>query len=156
MAELKSRLRADMKDAMRAKEAERLSVIRMALAAISTEEVAGSDARELTDAEEAQVLNREVRKRKESAEAYQAGGRPELAEKELAEIEVLSAYLPQPLTDDEIQDLVDAAVAEWSQANGESPTMKQMGQLVKAVNEQAAGRAEGKVVAAKVRAALSQ
>lgn len=155
MAELKSRLRADMKDAMRAKEAERLSVIRMALAAISTEEVAGSDARELTDAEEAQILNREVRKRKESAEAYEAGGRPELAEKELAEVEVLAAYLPQPLTEDEIQALVDAAVGDWTHANGEAPTMKQMGQLVKAVNEQAAGRAEGKTVAAKVKAALS-
>lgn len=155
MAELKSRLRADMKDAMRAKEAERLSVIRMALAAISTEEVAGSDARELTDAEEAQILGREVRKRKESAEAYEAGGRPELAEKELAEVEVLAAYLPQPLTEDEIQALVDAAVADWTQTTGEAPTMKQMGQLVKAVNEQAAGRAEGKVVAAKVKAALS-
>lgn len=155
MAELKSRLRADMKDAMRAKEAERLSVIRMALAAISTEEVAGSDARELTDAEEAQILNREVRKRKESAEAYEAGGRPELAEKELAEVEVLAAYLPQPLAEDEIQALVDAAVADWTQANGEAPAMKQMGQLVKVVNEQAAGRAEGKIVAAKVKAALS-
>lgn len=155
MAELKSRLRADMKDAMRAKEAERLSVIRMALAAISTEEVAGSDARELTDAEEASIVSREVRKRKESAEAYQAGGRPELAEKELAEVEVLAAYLPQPLTEDEIQALVDTAVADWTQANGEAPTMKQMGQLVKAVNEQAAGRAEGKIVAAKVKAALS-
>lgn len=155
MAELKSRLRADMKDAMRAREAERLSVIRMVLAAIATEEVAGTDARELTDVEESQILSKEVRKRKESAEAYESGGRPELAEKELAEADLLAVYLPQPLSEDEIQALVDAAVADWYRTNGEAPTMKQMGPLVKAVNEQAAGRAEGKVVAAKVKAALS-
>ncbi|MGJ3508058.1 GatB/YqeY domain-containing protein [Enemella sp. A6] len=155
MAELKSRLRADMKEAMKAREAERLGVIRMALAAISTEEVAGSEAKELSEAEELRVITREVRKRKESAEAYTDGGRPELAEKELAEAEILNQYLPQPLTDDELQQLVDQAVAGYAAEHGEAPTMKQMGQLVKAVNEQAAGRAEGKTVAAKVKAALS-
>ena len=154
MAELKSRLRADMKDAMKARDSERLNVIRMALSAITTEEVAGAEARELSDAEELTVINREVRKRKESAEAYSDGGRPELAEKELAEAEILTGYLPRPLSDDEIQGLVDEAVTAYTTEHGEAPAMKQMGQLVKAVNERAAGRAEGKVVAAKVKAAL--
>jgi len=92
-----------------------------------------------------------VRKRKESAELYTTGNRPELAEKELAEVELLSAYLPTALTEAE----VDAIVAEEVAALGEGASMKQMGQVIKAVHARAKGRAEGAVVAAKVKAALA-
>jgi uncharacterized protein len=97
------------------------------------------------------VLGREVRKRKESAELYESGNRPELASKELAEVELLSAYLPAPLTEAEL----DGIVAEEVAALGEDASMRQMGQVIKAVNARAKGRAEGAVVAAKVRGALA-
>lgn len=155
MGPLETRISDDMKAAMKAGEKEKLSTLRMALGAIKNEKVSGKAAHELTEADEIRVLNAEVSKRKDSAEAYTAGGRPELAEKELAEIEVLQAYLPTPLTDAEIDGLVAKAVADAEAAGGEKPTMKQMGQIIKAVSAQAAGRAEGGVIAAKVRAALS-
>ena len=102
MSELKDRINTDKVAAMKAKDQFTLSTLRMALAAIQTEEVAGKSARELSDAEVLTVLNREVAKRKDSAEAYTAGNRPELATKELAEVEVLQRYLPAALTDKEL------------------------------------------------------
>ncbi len=150
MAEMKDRLRADLTTAMKAKDAFTTGVLRMAVAAIANEEVAGAAARELTGAEEQAVLTREVRKRRESAEAYTAGNRPELAAKEEAEADVLMAYLPAPLTEAEL----DAIVAEEVGAV-EGATMKQMGLIIKAVNARAQGRADGSMVAAKVRAALA-
>ena len=101
------------------------------------------------------VLTREAARRKDSAEAYTAGNRPELAAKELAEAEILQAYLPAALTEAELDALVAEEVAAAAAALGAEPTMKQMGQIIKAVNARAAGRAEGATVAAKVRAALA-
>ena len=151
MAALKDTLRSDLTTSMKARDTFRTGVLRMVLSAIQTEEVAGASARELTEDEERGILGREVRKRKESAELYTAGNRPELAEKELAEVELLGAYLPTALTEAE----VDAIVAEEVAALGEGASMKQMGQVIKAVNARAKGRAEGAVVAAKVKAALA-
>ncbi len=151
MADLKDRLRADLTAAMKARDAFRTGVLRMVVSAIQNEEVAGESARELSHAEEEAVLGREVRKRKESAEAYDAGGRPELAEKERAEVELLATYLPTPLTEGE----VDAIVAEEVAAVGAGAGMRAMGQVIKAVNARAKGRADGSVVAAKVKAALA-
>jgi uncharacterized protein YqeY len=151
MADLKDRLRADLTAAMKARDAFRTGVLRMVFSAIQNEEVAGESARELSHAEEEAVLGREVRKRKESAEAYDAGGRPELAEKERAEVELLATYLPTPLTEAE----VDAIVAEEVAAVGAGAGMRAMGQVIKAVNARAKGRADGSVVAAKVKAALA-
>ena len=151
MAALKDQLRSDLTTSMKARDTFRTGVVRMVLAAIQTEEVAGASARELSEDEERAVLGREVRKRKESAELYTTGNRPELAEKELAEVELLAAYLPTALTEAE----VDAIVAEEVAALGESASMKQMGQVIKAVNARTKGRAEGAVVAAKVKAALA-
>ncbi|MCB0913647.1 MAG: GatB/YqeY domain-containing protein, partial [Propionibacteriaceae bacterium] len=127
----------------------------MAVAAIKNEQVAGTEARELSDDEVLAVLNREVSKRRDSAEAYTAGNRPELAAKELAEIEVLQRYLPAALTDAELDAIVAEEVAAAAAQLGAAPTMKQMGVVIKAVNARAAGRAQGAVVAAKVKAALS-
>lgn len=155
MGSMKTRLKADLVTAMKAKDELTKSTLRMALAAIAVEEVAGKVARDLSEAEELVVLTREVNKRKDSAEAYTAGNRPGLAEKELAEAEILRGYLPAPLTDVELDGLVAAEVAAVATALGAAPTMKQMGQVIKAVNARAQGRAEGAAIAAKVRAALT-
>jgi uncharacterized protein YqeY len=151
MAALKDTLRSDLTTSMKARDAFRTSVLRMVLAAIQTEEVAGTSARELSGEEELAIVGREVRKRKESAELYTQGNRPELAAKELEEVELLSEYLPAGLSEAEL----DAMVAEEVAAAGEGVSMKQMGQVIKAVNARAKGRAEGGVIAAKVKAALA-
>ena len=155
MAAIKTRLKTDLVAALKAHDEARKSTVRMALAAIANEEVAGKTARELTDAEEQQVLAREVSKRKDSAEAYTAGSRLELAAKELAEAAILADYLPQQLTEAEIAAIVDEEVAAVSVALGEKPTMKQMGLVMKAVTPRIAGRGDGKVAAGLVRAALA-
>ncbi|MDO5500344.1 MAG: GatB/YqeY domain-containing protein [Propionibacteriaceae bacterium] len=151
MAELKDRLRADMIASMKAKNADTTKVLRAVLAAISTEEVSGTEAHELTDAQEQAVVAKQVRQRRDSAEAYAAGGRQDLADVELAEADVLQVYLPAQLTDEEIAALVETEVA----AAGEV-TMKQMGQIIKAVNAKVTGRAEGGRVAAAVKARLQR
>lgn len=150
MGTLKDQLRADLATAMRARDDAAKSNIRMALGAIQTEEVAGESARQLSDAEELAVVQREVRKRRDSAETYAQAGRQELADKENAEAEWLSRYLPAALGEDELKAIVAEEIAKM-----DSPTMKNMGQLVKAVNERVAGRAEGRIVAGMVKASLS-
>ncbi|MDO4715979.1 MAG: GatB/YqeY domain-containing protein [Propionibacteriaceae bacterium] len=150
MGSLKTRLREDLVVALRAKDEAAKTNIRLTLGAIQMEEVAGESARELSDAEELALVQREVRKRRDAAEAYAAGGRPELAAKENAEADWLSRYLPAPLSADEIRAIVDEEVARV-----EGASLKQMGQIIKAVNARVAGRAEGKLVAAAVRAALA-
>ncbi len=155
MSELKDRIQADLVAAMKAKDDLVRSTLRMAVSAIQTEQVAGREARELSDPEVLAVLNREVAKRRDSAEAYTAGNRPELAGKELAEVEVLQRYLPAALSDAELDQIVAEEVAAAAAEAGEALTMRQMGPVIKAVNARAAGRAEGAKVAAKVKAALS-
>ncbi|WP_436493276.1 GatB/YqeY domain-containing protein [Actinokineospora sp. HUAS TT18] len=155
MAELKNRLKSDLTTAMKAREKTRTASLRMGLAAITTEEVAGDEARELTDEEVQKVLAREVRKRKEAAEAFAGAGRPEQSQAELDEAAVLEAYLPTQLDDAELTALVDAAVAEVTDQLGAAPGPKQMGQVMKAANAKVAGRAEGGRVAAAVKAKLT-
>lgn len=148
-------LHADMVAALKARDPELTTTLRMAIAALKNEKVAGKVARELTEDDEIAVLQREVRTRRDSAQAYADAGRPELAAKELTEAEVIGAYLPAALTETELDALVADAVTAAQAASGEKPTMRQMGALIKAVNAAASGRAEGAVVAAKVRAALA-
>lgn len=155
MAELKTQLKADLVSAMKAGEDLRKSTLRMALAAIANEEVAGKTARELTQSEELAVLTKEVARRKDSAEAYAAGKRPELEAKELAEADILAAYLPAALADDELLALVAEEVAKAQTALGEPVTIKQMGMIVKAVSARASGRADGGRIAGFVRATLA-
>jgi hypothetical protein len=155
MSELKATLRSDLTAAMKARDALTLGTLRMALAAVTNEEVSGASARELSDAEVLAVLAREVKKRKESAEAFDGAGRVELAEKERAESAVLQRYLPAQLSDSEIGELVAEAVAEVAASAGSPPTMKQMGLVIKAAQAKAAGRAEGAKIAAAVKAALA-
>ncbi|SDJ24606.1 hypothetical protein SAMN05192558_109215 [Actinokineospora alba] len=155
MAELKNRLQADLTAAMKGREKTRTASLRMALAAITTEEVAGDSARELTDEEVLKVLARELKKRKEAAEAFAGAGRAESAQAELDEAEVLAAYLPKQLDDAELAGLVSDAVAEVTEQLGSAPGPKQMGQVMKAANAKVAGRADGGRVAAAVKAKLT-
>lgn len=154
MAELKARLQADLAAAIKARESTRMAALRMALTSVTNEEVAGDTARELSDDEVLKVLARELKKRKEAAEAFAGAGRDERAAAERAEGEVLAGYLPQQLTDDELEELVVQAVAEVTEQLGDAPGQRQMGQVMKAANAKVAGRAEGARVAASVRAKL--
>lgn len=147
---IKDRLRTDLTAAIKGRDELRAAALRMALAAITNEEVAGSVARTLSDAETITVINREVKKRREAAEAFAGAGRDEQAERERAEGKVLSHYLPTQLTDDELTALVADAIAETGAAGPKS-----MGLVMKALTPKVAGRAEGGRVAAVVKAALS-
>lgn len=155
MSELKDRLRADLTAAMKARDTLTTATLRLALAAITTAEVAGAAAKELSDAEVVAVLQKEVRKRGEAAEAFAGAGRAEQAAKERAEADVLTAYLPRSLTDDEVSAMVAAAVESVTAATGSAPTMRQMGLVIKDVQARAAGRADGARIAAAVKLALS-
>ena len=150
MGELKDRLKDDLTTSMKARDELRTATLRMVLTAIGTEEVAGKAARTLSADEELKVVTREAKKRREAAEAFRGGGAEDRAARELAEEEVLSAYLPAQLSDDELAGLVAEAVASTG-ASGPSG----MGVVMKAVGPRVAGRAEGGRVAAAVRAALT-
>jgi uncharacterized protein YqeY len=150
MAELKERLRADLNEAMRARDQVRMRTLRMALSSITNEEVAGATARELTDDEVLRVLIREAKKRKEAAEAFGAAGRAEQAAAERAEGDVLAGYLPAQLGDDELAELVTAAITQTGAAGPSG-----IGQVMKVVTPQIAGRADGARVAAEVRRQLT-
>ncbi|GAA3439732.1 GatB/YqeY domain-containing protein [Kutzneria kofuensis] len=154
MAELKERLRSDLTAAMKGRQTTVVATLRMALAAVTTEEVAGKVARELSDEEVLKVLTREVKKRNEAAEAFAGAGRKEQADAELAEAEVLKSYLPAQLSDDELADVVAHAIATVADQIGEQPGQKQMGQVMKLANAKVAGRGEGGRVAAVVKAKL--
>jgi hypothetical protein len=150
MAALKDRLETDLVTAMKARDQLTTATIRMVLAAIRTEEVAGKAARQLSEPEVVAVVGREAKKRREAAEAFDAAGRGELAERERAEERVLDDYLPAQLTDSELAELVRAAVSE---AGASEP--RQMGQVMKVLQPRVAGRAEGGRVAAEVRRQLA-
>ncbi len=124
------------------------------MAAIQTEEVAGKEARVLTDEEIIKVLAKESKKRGESAEIYTENGRGELAAKERAEAQIIDEYLPTPLTDAELVDVVDTALAQVSEELGERPSMRQMGQVIKAASALAKGKADGARISAAVKSRL--
>jgi uncharacterized protein YqeY len=150
MAELKDRLKADLTTSMKARDELTTATLRMVLTAIGNEEVAGKSARQLSDEEVLKVIARESKKRREAAEAFTTGGRPDRAERELAEGAVLDAYLPTQLSDDELAALVQEAVTE---AGASGP--QAMGAVMKIVGPKVAGRADGGRVAGAVKAALA-
>jgi uncharacterized protein YqeY len=149
-SQLKSTLRADLHSSMREHDKVRSETLRMALTAITNEEVSGTTARELSDQEVLKVLVKEAKKRREAATAYNEAKRPELAAKEEAELVILEAYLPAQLSNAELEALVAQAFSETG-ATG----MSQMGLVMKAATALVAGRAEGGRVAAIVKSALS-
>lgn len=155
MTDAKARLRTDLTTAMKAGDVLTRGTIRMLLAAVQAEEVAGKEARQLSDDEVLKVFAREAKKRGEAAQLFDDAGRPELAEKERAEAEVIAAYLPAPLDDAALATLVDEAFAEVQAQTGEAPGMRQMGQVMKAATERAQGGADGARISAIVRAKLA-
>ncbi|MET9362242.1 GatB/YqeY domain-containing protein [Streptomyces sp. NPDC006632] len=153
MTTLKARLKDDLTTAMKARDELRSSTLRLTLTAVTKEEVAGTAARELSDDEVLKVIAREAKKRREAAEAFDKGGRAESAARELAEGEILDAYLPKQLSDDELAAIVAAAVEEARAAGAEGP--RAMGAVMKIVNPKVAGLADGGRVAAAVKQRLA-
>jgi hypothetical protein len=149
VSDLKERLRADLTTAMKARDELRTATLRMVLSAISAEEVAGKEARELTDDEVQAVLRREAKKRREAAEAFGSAGRAEQAQREEAEGDVLAGYLPAQLDDADLAALVADVITTTGAAG-----MKDMGRVMGAATAAVAGRAEGSRVAAEVRRQL--
>ncbi|MFJ8310807.1 MULTISPECIES: GatB/YqeY domain-containing protein [unclassified Streptomyces] len=153
MTTLKARLKDDLTTAMKARDELRSSTLRLTLTAVAKEEVAGTTARELSDDEVLKVIAKEAKKRREAAEAFEKGGRAESAARELAEGEILDAYLPKQLSDDELAAIVAAAVEEAKAAGAEGP--RAMGAVMKIVNPKVAGLADGGRVAAAVKKLLA-
>ncbi len=151
MSALKDRLRSDLTTAIKARDELRSSTIRMVLSAITNAEVAGKQARELSDDDIVGVLSSEAKKRREAATAFADAGRTELADKETAEAAVIAGYLPEQLSAEEIADLVTSVVAQTGAA-GEG--MRAMGKVMGIVTPQVRGRADGGTVAAEVRRQL--
>ena len=149
MGTLKDRLNSDLRGAMKGRDELTTSTLRMALAAVRTAEVSGTQARELSDDEVTAVLTKEAKKRREAANAFAGAGRSDQAARENAEGEILDRYLPQQLSDAEIAEVVAGALA----ASGFSGKA-QMGPAMKAAQAAVAGRAEGGRVAAAVRKQL--
>ena len=154
MAELKDRLRADLTSAMKSQDKLRTATLRMLLSAIQAEETSGKQSRDLSDDDVLKVLAREAKKRGESAEIYTQNGRGELAANEHAEARIIDEYLPTPLTDAELADVADTAIAQVAEDIGERPGTRQMGQVMKAATAIAAGKADGARLSAAVKARL--
>ncbi|MEO9321998.1 GatB/YqeY domain-containing protein [Nocardioides sp. C4-1] len=150
---LKEQLRTDLTAAMKSRDQLTSSTLRMVLTSITNAEVAGKEARELTDDEIVGVLSSEAKRRREAAVAFDEGGRADSAEKERAEAVVIARYLPEQLGADDIERIVAEAIASTSAA-GEG--MRAMGKVMGVVQPQVKGRADGGAVAAEVRRQLGQ
>ncbi|MBN9659415.1 MAG: GatB/YqeY domain-containing protein [Acidobacteria bacterium] len=146
---LLDQLQKDMVTAMKAKEEARLSAIRMVKAALMKEKV--DSMKELDEAAEMKVLNSLIKQRRDSADMYRKGGRPEQAEKEEVELRLIESYMPAGATEEEVDAAIAAAIAETG-----ATTPKQMGQVMTAAKAKLAGkRVDGKVMSDKIRAKLS-
>ena len=148
---LKEKLQADLTEAIRGRDEVKSGTIRMLLSAITNEEVAGKAAKVLTEAEIITVLSRETKKRREAVEAFTAAKRDDLANKEKAEAAVIAQYLPEQLSEAEINKMIADAIAETNAAGPAG-----MGLVMKVLQPKIAGKADGGVVSALVKAALGQ
>jgi uncharacterized protein YqeY len=144
---LRDQIADDMRAAMKAREQTRVSTLRMLMAAVKNTQV--DKGHELDDEEVVDVVAREAKRRRESMEAFEKGGRDELVEKERAELNVLEAYLPERMGEAELASLVDEAIAETG-----ATSAKEMGQVMKALMPKVKGRADGAAVSTLVRARL--
>jgi len=149
---LKDRIKADITEAMKAREEAKLSTLRMVLSAIQNAEVAGDEAIVLSDDQAIKVLQSEAKKRAESAQIYADAGRTEAAAKERAELAVIEAYLPAAMSDDEVAAIVADEIAKA--AAGGQTGGKAMGAVVKAVRDRVGSGADGAKIAALVKSAL--
>jgi uncharacterized protein len=145
---LQERIDADLKDAMRAKEAGKLAVLRGLKSALKYAEIEKADAA-LDDSAAVQVIRKQVKQRQDSIESFDKGGRPELAAKEREELEILNAYLPKGLSPEELSALVRETIAEVG-----ATSKAQMGAVMKALQAKVAGRADGKALSAEVQKQL--
>lgn len=148
---MKQRLHDDMTAALKARDEIRKSTLRMALTAVTKAEVAGKEARELSDTEIVDVLSSEAKKRRESVVAYREAGRAELAEKEQAEADILAEYLPEQLTEDEIKALVTEAIASTGAAE---LGPRGIGKVMGALQPKTKGKADGAILSAEVKRQL--
>jgi uncharacterized protein len=148
---LQERVDADLKEAMRAKDATKLGVLRMLKSALKYAAIAKSDSEaELSDAEAAQVIRKQAKQRQDSIESFEKGGRAELVEKEKQELSILNEYLPQPMSGDEVSKIVRETIAEAG-----ATSRVQMGTVMKALQAKVAGRVDGKALSAEVARQLS-
>lgn len=152
MSDLKDRLRADLTTAIKARDDVRSSTLRMVLTAITNAEVAGKEQRELSDDDVVGVLTSEAKKRREAAQAFDDGGRVEMAAKERAEAAVLADYLPEQLDEDTVRALVTETIAATGAAD---EGMRAMGKVMGALQPKVKGRADGAFVAAEVKRQLA-
>ena len=151
MSELSQQITEDMKTAMREKNTIALNTIRMLKSSIKNAAIEkGGASAELTDPEIVAVIRKEVKKRQDSIDQYESAGRTELAEQEKEEMAVLNGYLPEPLSPEKIEEIIDEAIAEVG-----ATSRKEMGQVMKIVQEKTAGRADGKTLSQAVMAKLS-
>jgi uncharacterized protein YqeY len=141
---LPERIQQELKAAMLAKDADRLSTLRLLKSALGYVQIE-KKTDQLSDSDVIAVVQKEAKKRRDSIEQYRNGGRPELAEKEARELTVLETFLPQPLSPEELEQLVRASIQELG-----ATTKKDMGPVVKAVQAKAAGRADGKAISSVV------
>jgi hypothetical protein len=153
MSALKDRLRSDLTGSIKARDELRSSTLRMVLAAITNAEVAGKQARELSDDDIVGVLSTEAKKRREAASAFADAGRAELADKERAEAAVIADYLPEQLDEAAIAEIVTAAIQQTGAAD---EGMRAMGKVMGVVQPEVRGRADGAAVAAEVKRQLSR
>ena len=153
MTSLKETIQHDLTTAMKSKDAVVTGTLRMVISAITTEEVSGKESRELTDQDVITVLTREAKKRREASVAYVDAKRPELAAKEDEELAVISKYLPTALTSDEVNAIIAQAVATVASSGQSGPSA--MGAVMKIVQPQVAGRADGSQIAGLVKQALA-
>jgi uncharacterized protein len=144
---LRDSIATDMREAMKAREQVRVGALRMLMTAVKNTEV--EKLHELSDDEVLEVIAREAKRRRESIEAFEKGGRSDLVEKETGELAVLEAYLPERLSDEELSALVDRAISETG-----ASTPRQMGEVMKALMPKLRGRADGAQVSAMVKARL--
>jgi uncharacterized protein YqeY len=142
---VQERIDSDLKDAMRAKDAARLGVLRMLKSALKYASIEKASESQLDDAAASQVIRKQVKQRQDSIESFEKGGRPELAAKEKVELEILNAYLPKGLNADELAALVRETIAEVG-----ATSKAQMGAVMKALQEKVAGRADGKTLSQEV------
>ena len=148
---LQQRVDVDLKEAMRAKDASKLGVLRMLKSALKYAAIAKSGAEaELSDAETVQVIRKQAKQRQDSIESFEKGGRAELADKEKEELKILNTYLPQAIGPDELAKLVRETIAELG-----ATSKAQMGAVMKALQTKADGRADGKTLSAEVQKQLS-
>jgi len=148
---LQERVDSDLKDAMRAKEATKLGVLRMLKSALKYAAIAKSGVEaELSDTEAVQVIRKQAKQRQDSIESFEKGGRAELADKEKEELAILNSYLPQGMSPDELAKIVRETIAELG-----ATSKAQMGAVMKALQTKAGGRADGKTLSAEVARQLS-